>query len=162
MGYFNPMLQFGVESFLKECSEIGIDGLIIPDLPLDEYKMQYASLFDSYDIKNILLVTPQTGEDRIHNIDRNSNAFIYAVSSASTTGAKNQFSEAQMAYLERLSTMGLSNPLVVGFGISNAATYSMATAHTNGAIIGSAFIKMLTSNGVEGIPTFIESLRVSN
>ncbi|THD66392.1 tryptophan synthase subunit alpha [Robertkochia marina] len=159
MGYFNPMLQFGVEAFCLKCKEVGIDGLIIPDLPPEIYNESYREIFEKYGLVNIFLITPQTPEERIRFIDNISNAFIYMVSSASVTGAKNSFGDQQEAYFKRIAAMNLKSPCIVGFGISNAATFQAATSHAKGAIIGSAFIKHLTNKGVEGIGEFIQSIR---
>jgi tryptophan synthase alpha chain len=159
MGYFNPMMQFGIEKFCQRCEEVGIDGLIIPDLPVDVYHEQYQTLFNQHGLYNMFLITPQTSEERIHFIDKVSNGFIYMVSSASVTGAKNTFGSAQTDYFQRIKKMKLNTPTVVGFGISNAETYEAATAHARGAIIGSAFIKFLEHQGVERIPEFINSIR---
>ncbi|HEX9828006.1 MAG TPA: tryptophan synthase subunit alpha [Flavobacteriaceae bacterium] len=156
MGYFNPILQFGVETFCKKCQEIGIDGLIIPDLPVDVYNEQYKSIFESYGLINIFLITPQTSDERIRFIDSISKGFIYMVSSASTTGAKVGFGEEQLSYFKRISEMKLKNPQIVGFGISNHSTFTQATQYTKGAIIGSAFIKYLTENGTNHIGVFID------
>lgn len=159
MGYFNPMMQFGIEKFCKCCESIGIDGLIIPDLPVDVYHEKYKVLFDKHGLYNMFLITPQTPENRIRYIDKVSNGFIYMVSSASVTGAKNTFGNSQKDYFKRISGMRLSSPTVVGFGISNASTYSTAIEHSNGAIIGSAFIKFLEDKGVTKIADFINSIR---
>ncbi|OAB81707.1 tryptophan synthase subunit alpha [Cochleicola gelatinilyticus] len=159
MGYFNPVLQYGVEAFCKECNEIGIDGCILPDLPLAEYNAHYRAIFEKYNLINIFLITPQTSQERIHAIDEASNGFIYMVSSASTTGAQEGFGNEQTTYFNRIATMDLKNPQVVGFGISNEATFNAATKQAKGAIIGSAFIKMITENGISGIPKFIRSIR---
>ena len=159
MGYFNPMMQFGIEKFCKCCESIGIDGLIIPDLPVDVYHEKYKVLFDKHGLYNMFLITPQTPEKRIRYIDKVSNGFIYMVSSASVTGAKNTFGNSQKDYFKRISGMRLSSPTVVGFGISNASTYSTAIEHSNGAIIGSAFIKFLEDKGVNKIADFISSIR---
>ena len=159
MGYFNPMMQFGIEKFCKCCESIGIDGLIIPDLPVDIYHEKYKILFDKHGLYNMFLITPQTPEKRIRYIDKVSNGFIYMVSSASVTGAKNTFGDSQKDYFKRISEMRLSSPTVVGFGISNASTYSTAIEHSNGAIIGSAFIKFLEEKGVNKIADFISSIR---
>ncbi|MDB4058505.1 tryptophan synthase subunit alpha [Flavobacteriaceae bacterium] len=159
MGYFNPMLQYGVDAFLKECAQIGIDGIIMPDLPLAEYKQHYASMYEKYGIKNIFLITPQTSDARIREIDKASDSFIYLVSTASVTGSKSGFGPEQEAYFERIANMKLKNPLVVGFGIHDAHTFTQATKHTSGAIIGSAFIKTITEKGLAGIAPFIQSLR---
>ena len=159
MGYFNPILQFGVERFCKKCQEIGIDGLILPDLPLAEYQKAYAKIFASYGLINIFLITPQTSEARIREIDDASTGFIYMVSSASTTGAKQGFEKEQQEYFERIDSLELSNPQIVGFGISNAETFNQATTFAKGAIIGSAFIKELKKTGAKGIEDFIKRIR---
>ena len=159
MGYFNPILQYGVEDFCKKCQEIGIDGLIIPDLPVDVYHEEHQSIFEQYGLINVFLITPQTSDERIRFIDSVSKGFIYMVSSASVTGAQSGFGEEQQVYFERIAAMKLANPLVVGFGISNSATFQQATKHTNGAIIGSAFIKQLTDDGIRSIATFIKKIR---
>lgn len=159
MGYFNPVLQYGVDAFCKSCKKVGIDGLILPDLPLDVYLEEYRETFEKYGLLNIYLITPQTSNSRIKQIDDNSNGFIYMVSSASTTGAKTGFGEEQTAYFKRIAGLGLRNPQIIGFGISNAHTFDQATSHAKGAIIGSAFIKHLTEKGVERIPDFIKRIR---
>ena len=159
MGYFNPILQYGVEAFCLECAAVGIDGLIIPDLPVDVYHEQYQSLFEQYGLYNMFLISPQTSEARILYIDSVSNGFIYMVSSASVTGAQKTFGDAQQAYFERIAKMALQTPQLVGFGISNAATFRAATTHTKGAIIGSAFIQFLNEKGVDRIPEFIAQFR---
>lgn len=155
MGYFNPVLQYGVEAFCKKCQEIGIDGLILPDLPADVYDEDYKAIFKKYGLINVFLITPQTSEERIRYIDSISNGFIYMVSSASTTGAQSGFGETQITYFERISKMNLNNPQIVGFGISNNDTFTQATTYAKGAIIGSAFIKHLTNHGVETIASFV-------
>lgn len=159
MGYFNPMLQYGVEAFLAQCAAIGIDGLIMPDLPLAAYEKHYKALYEKYGIQNIFLITPQTSDTRIKAIDRASNSFIYLVSTASVTGAKSNFGREQEAYFKRIAAMKLKNPLVVGFGIHNSHTFAQATKNTSGAIIGSAFIKTLTEKGHSGIVPFVKSIR---
>ena len=159
MGYFNPMLQYGVEAFCKKCQEIGIDGLIMPDLPLDVYEADYKSIFEKYGLINVFLITPQTGDERIHEIDAASDGFIYMVSSASVTGSKSGFGNEQTEYFERIAKMNLKNPLIVGFGIKDAETFQQATKSTKGAIIGSAFIKHLTTNGVDKVEEFIRKIR---
>ena len=158
MGYFNPILQFGVEAFCKKCNEIGIDGLIIPDLPVDIYHENYQSTFEKYGLINVFLITPQTSDERILYIDAVSEGFIYMVSSAATTGAQSGFGEAQTNYFKRVAQMNLNNPQIIGFGISNAATFSQATQFAKGAIIGSAFIKHLNLKGIDGIESFIKSI----
>ena len=159
MGYFNPMLQYGVEAFCATCQEIGIDGLIIPDLPLAEYHEKYQAIFEKYGLINVFLITPQTSNERIQFIDSISNGFIYMVSSASVTGSQSGFGSEQTNYFKRIADMNLNNPQIVGFGISNKETFTQATEHTNGAIIGSAFIKHLTENGVENMDTFVNKIR---
>ncbi len=159
MGYFNPMMQYGVERFCQKCQEIGIDGLIIPDLPVDVYEENYKPLFEQYGLANIFLITPQTSEARIRFIDSVSDGFIYMVSSASVTGAKGSFGEVQKQYFERIASMNLKNPQIVGFGISNRETFAQATTFAKGAIIGSAFIKFLKENSLEKIGAFVNTIR---
>jgi len=158
MGYFNPMFQYGVEPFCQKCQELGIDGLIIPDLPVDVYHEQYQAIFEKYGLINVFLITPQTSEERIRYIDSISGGFIYMVSSASTTGAKSGFGDEQTEYFERIAKMNLKNPQVIGFGISNNDTFTQATKHAKGAIIGSAFVKHITKNGAESLNTFVKSI----
>jgi len=161
MGYFNPMLQYGVEAFCKRCHDIGIDGIIMPDLPLDVYQAEYEDIFKKYGLINVFLITPQTSDARIQQIDAASDGFIYMVSSASVTGSKSGFGTEQSDYFERIGSMGLKNSQVVGFGIKDAETFQQATTSAKGAIIGSAFIKHLTQHGVEEIPSFIKGIRTS-
>lgn len=159
MGYFNPVLQYGVEAFCAQCEKIGIDGLILPDLPLDVYKEEYETIFKKHGLINVFLITPQTSEERIRAIDDASEGFIYMVSSASTTGAQQGFGSEQSDYFDRIAQMDLKNPQIVGFGISNAETFQQATQKAKGAIIGSAFIKHLTKNGVDTIGDFVKQIR---
>ena len=159
MGYFNPMLQYGVEAFCEKCQEIGIDGLIIPDLPVDVYHSEYKSTFEKYGLINVFLITPQTSEERIRYIDSVSNGFIYMVSSASVTGSSSGFGDSQTSYFKRIADMLLKNPQIIGFGISNHETFTQATRYSKGAIIGSAFIKHLTEKGIEHIKDFVMSIR---
>ena len=159
MGYFNPIFQYGVEAFCKKCQEIGIDGLILPDLPLDVYQSDYESIFKKYGLVNIFLITPQTSDERIKQIDEASNGFIYMVSSASTTGNTKGFGVEQQKYFDRISALKLKNPQIVGFGINNAETFKQATRSAAGAIIGSAFIKHITSYGVDSISKFVQSIK---
>lgn len=159
MGYFNPMMQFGVERFCKRCQEVGIDGLIIPDLPVDVYHEKYQKLFQQYGLLNMFLITPQTPDDRIDYIDKVSEGFIYMVSSAATTGAQGSFGNEQEQYFKRIGAMNLKSKLLVGFGISNRETYDAAVAHSQGAIIGSAFIKHLEKNGSNSVKKFIKQIR---
>ena len=159
MGYFNPMMQYGVERFCKRCQEVGIDGLIIPDLPADVYHEQYQSLFQQYGLLNMFLITPQTPDERVLYIDQVSEGFIYMVSSAATTGAQGSFGDTQQHYFQRIADMKLQSKLLVGFGISNAETYQAAVAHSQGAIIGSAFIKHLEANGNQSVQDFVKTIR---
>jgi len=146
MGYFNPMIQFGIKKFCHRCNEIGIDGIIIPDLPVEVYHEDYKSLFDNYGLYNMFLITPQTSNERIRYIDKVSNGFIYMVSSSSVTGAKNTFQKNQIEYFKRVDDMKLKTPKIIGFGISNSETFNTAIRYSDGAIIGSAFIKFLTNH----------------
>lgn len=159
MGYFNPMMQYGIEKFCSRCETIGIDGIIIPDLPVDVYHENYKALFDKHGLYNMFLITPQTSEARIKYIDKVSNGFIYMVSSASVTGAKSTFGNTQTEYFKRIATLKLKTPTVIGFGISNQETYKIACDQSRGAIIGSAFIEFLKKEGEEKIGSFIKSIR---
>ena len=159
MGYFNPMLQFGVEAFCAKCAEVGIDGLIIPDLPVDVYAEEYKATFDKYGLINVFLITPQTSDERIRFIDSVSSGFIYMVSSASVTGSSAGFGNVQEDYFKRIAKMNLKNPQIVGFGINNAETFNQATQYAKGAIIGSAFITHLKENGTAKIADFIKEIR---
>jgi tryptophan synthase alpha chain len=143
MGYINPVLQYGVVAFCQKCKEVGIDGLIIPDLPMDVYKEEFQSVFGANNLHNIFLITPQTSDERLRVIDDISTGFIYMVSSNSTTGAKTSVSDFQKQYFERVNSLHLKNPRLIGFGISNAETFANACHYANGAIIGSAFVKAL-------------------
>ncbi len=160
MGYLNPIMQFGMEEFCKKCKEVGVDGLIVPDLPMQQYLDEYKSLFDSYGLVNTFLISPQTSEKRIREIDENTDGFIYMVSSHSITGAKADISEEQIAYFERVKAMNLKNPRLIGFGISDAQTFSTASQYSNGAIIGSAFIKTVknSQNLSKDIQEYIQSV----
>lgn len=147
MGYVNPVLQYGVEAFCQKCQEVGVDGLILPDLPLEVYAEEYKPVFDRHGLLNVFLITPQTSEARIRQIDELTEGFIYMVSSASVTGAKAGINDAQEAYFQRVANMRLKNPRVIGFGISNRETFEKANRHAQGAIIGSAFVKLLREQG---------------
>lgn len=146
MGYLNPMLRYGIERVFARCRETGIDAIIIPDLPFAEYMREYKPLCEKYGIDLIMLITPETSPQRIHLIDEHCSGFIYMVSTASTTGTKDRFADEQTAYFRRIDSMGLSNPRLIGFGISNPSTMADACAHSSGAIIGSLFIKCLERN----------------
>jgi tryptophan synthase alpha chain len=147
MGYLNPVMQFGLDKFCRKCSEVGIDGIILPDLPLDLYLEEYQPVFKQYHLHNIFLMSPQTSDERIHRIDDASGGFIYMVSASSTTGTKDSFSPEQIAYFERIGNMNLKNPRLIGFGISTRKTFSLACKYAQGAIIGSAFIKEIEKEG---------------
>lgn len=140
MGYLNPVLQYGVVKFCQEASESGVDGLILPDMPLDEYLQEYRSKVESYGLSNIFLIAPTTSEERIRRIDDATNGFMYAVSASSTTGVKGDFSADQEIYFEKLWSMKLKNPFLIGFGISNHQSFSKACQYAAGGIVGSAFI----------------------
>lgn len=160
MGYINPVLQYGMERFCKEASEAGVSGLILPDMPMDEYQKMFKSLFDRYGLSNTFLISPTTSEARIRKIDAATTAFIYAVSSSSTTGAKSEFTDMQQSYFSRLKSMNLNNPFLIGFGISNNTTFARASEYAAGAIVGSAFITMLKSskNLKADINSFVKSI----
>jgi len=162
MGYFNPIFQFGVEEFCKKCNEIGIDGLIIPDLPIDIYLSKYKLIFEKNQLQNIFLITPQTSDERIDYIDKNSGGFIYVVSSSSITGSTNKFNENSLNYFRRLEKMRLSTPKIIGFGISNNENFSIASKYSKGCIVGSAFIKFLKSNGINSIKIFVDEIKNVN
>lgn len=157
MGYFNPIYQYGVENFCKKCKEIGIDGLIIPDLPVEVYALEYKEIFEKYRILNVFLITPQTPDERILHIDSVSNGFIYMVSSAAVTGNSSGFGEIQHQYFKRINDLKLKNPQIVGFGISDKTSFEQATKYAKGAIIGSAFIKYASENGIGSIKKFINN-----
>lgn len=161
MGYINPVLQFGVERFCQKCQEVGVDGLILPDLPMAEYQQSYQSIFERYGLFNIFLITPQTSDERIKQIDAVSEGFIYMVSSASTTGAKTGISTDQETYFKRIEAMDLKNPRLVGFGISDRESFIKASNGASGAIIGSAFVKLLgnAKNLREEIVGFVKSIK---
>ena len=146
MGYLNPILKYGIEKVFARCSEVGIDAIIIPDLPFAEYMSVYKPLCEKYGIDLIMLITPETSDNRIRLIDENCSGFIYMVSTASTTGTKDRFTPGQTDYFSRIASMGLTHPRLIGFGISNPSTMADACAYSSGAIIGSLFIKCLEHN----------------
>ncbi|WP_009033228.1 tryptophan synthase subunit alpha [Indibacter alkaliphilus] len=160
MGYLNPIIQYGMEEFCKKCQELGIDGLILPDLPMHQYLEEFKELFEQYGLSNTFLISPQTSEKRIREIDEHSDGFIYMVSSHSITGAKSGISDEQKAYFKRVKDMNLKNPRLIGFGISDADTFHTASSFSNGAIIGSAFIKVLkeSKNLETDIKEYIQSV----
>lgn len=160
MGYLNPIMQYGMEAFCKKCKEVGVDGLILPDLPMQQYLDDYKELFEQYGLVNTFLISPQTSEKRIREIDDNTSGFIYMVSSHSITGAKTGITEEQISYFERVKAMNLTNPRLIGFGISDSEAFSKASEFSHGAIIGSAFIKKVKSskNLSEDIQAYIQSV----
>ncbi len=145
MGYLNPIMHFGFESFCKECQRVGVDGVIIPDLPFKEYMEEYKATAEAYGINVVMFISPETSEERVRLIDENTSGFIYMVSSAGTTGARTTLSGASDGYFERIDSMSLKNPRLIGFGISNRETLLDAFRSSNGAIIGSHFVKLLDS-----------------
>jgi tryptophan synthase alpha chain len=144
MGYINPVLQYGIEKFCKDAVAAGADGVILPDLPLFEYETEYKAIFEKNGLKNIFMISPTTSEDRIRKIDKASDSFIYAVSASSTTGVKNGFSPDQVDYFKRIQKMNLQNSFLIGFGISNNETFKKASEFGAGAIVGSAFVRLLS------------------
>lgn len=142
MGYLNPIFQFGFEKFCKACAECGIDGMIIPDLPFKNYIEEFKPIADRYDLKMIMLITPETEEERIRLIDEHTDGFIYMVSSAATTGAQKSFGDPLQEYFNRVNQMNLKNPRMIGFGISNKQTLETARANASGTIIGSKFVTL--------------------
>ncbi|NUY82154.1 tryptophan synthase subunit alpha [Flavobacterium sp. MAH-1] len=156
MGYFNSILQFGVENFVRKCAEVGINGLIIPDLPFEIYASDYRDIFEKYGLSMVFLVTPQTSDARIRQIDSLSTSFIYLVSSATITGNSSDFGKAQDDYFRRISNLKLKSPCVTGFGIHDKNTFTAATKFTSGAIVGSAFIRYLEKSSIDSIDRFVQ------
>ena len=161
MGYLNPIMQFGFEQFCQRCVEVGIDGVIIPDLPFKDYLEEYKPVADRYDIRIIMLITPETSDERIRFIDDHTDGFIYMVSSASTTGAQQSFGDQKQAYFSRIQAMHLKHPCMIGFGISNKQTLEAAQSHAAGAIIGSKFVKLYeeTQDAGEAMDKLLEALK---
>ncbi len=161
MGYVNTVYKYGVEKFAEECHKVGVDGVILPDLPFQVYLDEYKSTFDKNGISNIFLITPQTPEERIRLIDEKTNGFIYMVSSASVTGAKKGLSDEQIKYFDRVKHMNLENPALIGFGISDHESYVETCKYSDGAIIGSAFVKLIgQAKDLDGeIKRFVHSVK---
>ncbi len=161
MGYLNPIMQFGFEKFCQRCVEVGIDGVIIPDLPFKDYLEEYKPVADRYDIRIIMLITPETSDERIRFIDDHTDGFIYMVSSASTTGAQQSFGDQKQAYFSRIQAMHLKHPCMIGFGISNKQTLEAAQSHAAGAIIGSKFVKLYeeTQDAGKAMDKLLEALK---
>ena len=148
MGYLNPILRYGIEAFCQSCVDAGVSGMIIPDLPFNDYQDIVKPIADRYDLRVIMLITPETSDERIRFIDDNTDGFIYMVSSAAITGAQQSFDDAKQAYFRRIDQMNLRNPRMIGFGISNAQTLKAAQDNAAGAIIGSKFVTLLNeTNG---------------
>ena len=147
MGYLNPILHYGIEAFCQSCQEAGVSGMFIPDLPFKDYLEQVKPVADRYDLRVIMLITPETSEERIRFIDGNTDGFIYMVSSAATTGAQQSFDEQKQQYFRRINQMNLRNPRMIGFGISNKQTLESAQQNAAGAIIGSKFVQLLQTHG---------------
>lgn len=145
MGYLNPIMQYGFDAFCQSCAKVGIDGVIIPDLPFADYMADYKPIADKYDLKMIMLITPETSEERVRQIDAHTSGFIYMVSSAATTGAQKSFNEQKQTYFRKINAMQLNNPRLVGFGISNKSTFDAAAQNSSGGIIGSRFVQLLRS-----------------
>lgn len=157
MGYLNPVMQMGIETFCKNCESVGVDGLILPDLPMWEFESTYRQMFERYGLHPIFLVTPQTSEERVRMLDAASKGFLYAVAMSSTTGKSGTYSAEQEAYFARLAGMGLKNPVLIGFGIAGPENFSIASKHVNGGVVGSAFIRALERG--DGVGDFIKMIR---
>ncbi|MBA4054709.1 MAG: tryptophan synthase subunit alpha [Marivirga sp.] len=164
MGYVNPVMQYGVEKFAQDATAAGVDGVILPDLPISAYIEEYKKLFESVNLSNTFLISPTTSEERIRKIDDITDGFIYAVSASSVTGAKNDFAKEQLDYFKKLQGMKLKNPYLIGFGISNQETFARASAFGAGAIVGSAFINVLKNSRdvASDVSAFVTSLRNNN
>ena len=161
MGYLNPIMQFGFEAFCQRCVEVGVDGVIIPDLPFKDYLEEYKPIADRYDIRIIMLITPETSDERIRFIDEHTDGFIYMVSSAATTGAQQSFGDQKQVYFSRIKSMNLQHPCMIGFGISNKQTLETAQANAAGAIIGSKFVKLYeeTQDPAKAMDALSEALK---
>ena len=160
MGYLNPIMNYGYEEFFRQCVESGVSGVIIPDLPFKDYQNNIKPVADKYDIRVIMLITPETSEERIRFIDEHTDGFIYMVSSAATTGAQKSFDEQKQEYFRRINSMNLRNPRMIGFGISNKQTLESAQANAAGAIIGSKFVTLLkeSQNADEALDKLFKAL----
>lgn len=161
MGYLNVIYQFGFENFCKKCKECGIDGVIIPDLPFENYMNEYRAIAERYDVNVIMLITPETSEERIQLIDQNTNGFIYEVSTDATTGAQEEYGESTINYFQRIHDMELKNPTLIGFGVSNKKSLEAAQKYASGAIIGSKFVRLCGEykNASQAIQQLLISLK---
>src|SRR5690606_5630547 len=161
MGYLNPIYQYGMEAFCKKCQEVGVDGIIVPDLPMQQYLEEFKEMFDRYGLRNTFLISPQTSEKRIREIDEFSDGFIYMVSSHSITGAKTGITDTQVDYFQAVKNMNLRSPRLIGFGISDRTSFAKASSYSHGAIIGSAFIKVLKNGGnlEENVKSYIQGIK---
>lgn len=160
MGYVNPLLQYGVERFCASCAAVGVDGVIVPDLPMYEYEEQYQEIFKKHNVSNIFLITPQTTDERIRKIDELSTGFIYMVSSYATTGKNLTVSDQTTQYFKRVQALKLQSPLVVGFGIADKESFDHALNYADAAIVGSAFVRLLgEADYRDRLPSFIESIK---
>lgn len=161
MGYLNPIMQYGIEKFCRSCVESGVSGAIIPDLPFKDYLEEVKPVADRYDLRIIMMITPETSEERIRFIDEHTDGFIYMVSSAAITGAQKNFDEAKREYFRRIDAMQLRNPRMIGFGISNRQTFESARQNAAGAIIGSKFVTLLSESGNadEALDKLFEALK---
>lgn len=162
MGYLNPIMQYGFEHFCQSCKECGIDGMIIPDLPFKDYMEEYRSIANQYNLHIIMLITPETNTQRIYEIDNHTKGFIYMVSSAAITGVQKDFNKQKQAYFHRIKAMGLHNPVMIGFGISNKQTYQSAETHASGCIIGSKFISLLKKENGNALKAITELKEILN
>lgn len=160
MGYLNPVMVFGAEAFCKKCQEVGVDGLILPDLPMWEFENNYKPIFEKYGLHSIFLVTPQTSDERIKILDAASKGFLYAVSVSTTTGKSGRFDETQEAYFKKLSDLKLKNPVLVGFGIAGPENFNIANKYLNGGVVGSAFIRAVEKG--EKISDFVKMIKGEN
>lgn len=162
MGYLNPIMQYGIERFCQACVDSGVSGMIIPDLPFKDYLEEVKPVADRYDLRVVMLITPETSEERIRFIDEHTDGFIYMVSSAATTGAQQSFDEQKQAYFRRINQMNLRNPRMIGFGISNRQTLESAQQNAAGAIIGSKFVTLLSEaqgDADKALDALFEALR---
>jgi tryptophan synthase alpha chain len=159
MGYINPVLRMGIDTFLSNCKECGVSGVILPDVPLELWERDWSQKFDEYGVYPILLITPQTSDERAKKIDAISKGFIYLVASSGTTGRKHENSDTTQQYFSRIKQLGLKNPIVAGFGIHDKTTFESACENADGAIIGSAFVNYLKDHTIEEIPNFIQTIR---